>query len=142
MPHSNSRRTLNFPGNVYPVHRLQTTRRQAGMTMFGWLVMFCVLGFLGNIGITLAPHYMSNNAIIDVVEGLSPEVWRGSNQRKMHEAVDKGLKINNIRTLKSKEVLKIERTKTVTKVMLNYEVRESLFGNIDAVLVFKKDYQF
>lgn len=121
---------------------LPRVRRQTGMSLFGWLVVLCVVGFAVNIGMKIVPHYMANNAIVGVIEGMSPEVWRGSSKNKMHETVDKGLKVNNIRALKSKDLLEIKRTPSITKVNLDYEVRENLFGNIDIVLVFKKDYQY
>lgn len=138
--------------NSYPNHRssraaerrnaLPQRRRQAGLSFFGWLIVLCFVGFAVSMGLKLAPHYIDHNAIVGVVEGVSPDVWRGSSKKKMFDTVDKGLKVNNIRTLKSKDVLKIDRSASVTKVNLDYEIRENLFSNIDVVLVFKKDYQY
>lgn len=142
MPHSHSNRTLYSLRSSRAHQIVQARRRQAGMSMFGWLVVLGVVAFGMSIGMKIVPHYIDHRAIVGVVDGISPDVWRGSIKRKMHEAVNKGLKVNNIRTLKSKDVLEIERTQSMTKVVMDYEVRENLFGNIDVVLVFKKDYQF
>jgi len=117
-------------------------RKQAGLGLFSWLVVLGLAGFAVSIGLKVIPHYMDNRAIVGVVETMSPEVWRSSTPKRMLDTVDKGLKVNNIRTLKAKDVLKIDRTPSITKVNVDYEIRENLFGNVDVVLVFKKDYQY
>jgi len=121
---------------------LSKLRRQAGLGMFGWLIVLAVAGFAISVGLKIVPHYLDYNTIVGIVEGVSPEVWRGSSKKKMHEVVDKGLKVNNIRTLMSKDVLQIDRAQTLTTVNVDYEIRENLFSNVDVVLVFKKDYQY
>lgn len=122
--------------------RILGLQRQAGISMFGWLCVLCAVAFGLSIAMKIVPHYMDHNSIVAVIDGMSPELWRGTNKKRMHEAVDKGLKVNNIRSVKSADVLKIDRNQMVTKLALDYEIRENLFGNIDVVMVFKKDYQF
>jgi len=123
-------------------HALSKLRRQAGMGFFGWLMALCAAGFAVSIGLKVVPHYLDYNTVVGIVEGIGPEAWRSSSSKKMHETIDKGLKVNNIRTFTSKDVLKIERAQAVTNVNVDYEIRENLFSNVDVVLVFKKDYQY
>ncbi len=144
MQYSSQNSYLNQVSNPTLERRnsLQRLRRQAGLSFFGWLMVLAVAGFAVSVGLKLVPHYLDYNTIVRIVEGVSPEVWRGSSKKKMHETIDKGLKVNNIRTLKSADVLQIDRAQSVTKVNVDYEIRENLFSNLDVVLVFKKDYQY
>ena len=112
------------------------------MSMFGWIMTLMAVAFALNIGLALVPHYMEYRTIQSVVDSVSPEVWRNPSKKRMLETVDKGLKVNNVRSLKSTDVLEIERTQAVTRVKLDYEVREHIIGNIDAVLVFNKEYEY
>ncbi len=142
MPQTNSHLIADSIRSAHARHSMQSMRRQTGMSMFGWLVVLGAAAFAVSISLKVVPHYMDNRAVTNILDGVSPEVWRGPNKKKMHETVNKGLKVNSIRTLKSADIIEIERTPSLTKVVMDYEIRENLFGNVDVVLVFKKDYQF
>jgi len=127
------RRTHLFAG------KLLTARRQTGLSMFGILMLLIVLAIFMNLGLTLGPHYVDNRAMQQVVQDLDPSVKEGS-KKKLHAAINKGLKINSVRTIKSEDAVKIEKVKGLTTVTIDYEVRENLIANVDAVLVFNKEY--
>lgn len=135
----------------HPSHKLVATRsagsssakRQAGLSAFGFLLLLVVVAAGISVTLTLGPHYMDSRAVVTVIESINPAIWKGTNKKKMHDAVNKGLKINQIRTLKSKDIVTIEKKKTgSTAVKLNYEVRENMIGNVDVVLVYDKDFSF
>lgn len=124
----------------YSAALMSSARHQSGLSMFGFLMLLIVLAVGLNLGLTLGPHYMDNRAVVQVVEAISADVWTGTSKTKMHEAVNKGLKVNNIRSLKSEDIIKVEKKKNSTDVKIAYEVRENIFANLDIVLVFNKDY--
>jgi len=119
--------------------KLSPARDQSGLSMFGLLMLLIGLAIAMNLGLTLGPHYMDNRAIVQVVETLDPNIWKGT-KRNAHLAVNKGLKVNSVRSIKSEDAVKIVKNKGVTKVTVDYEIRENLIGNVDAVLVFNKEY--
>jgi len=127
--------------STYPSGQSVGLQRQAGLSMFGFLLVLIILAAALNFGLTLGPHYMENRSIVSVVEGVDPQLW-GSSKKKAHVAVNKGLKINQARSYKSEDIVKIEKVKGATKVTIDYEVRENMFANLDVVLVFNKDYRF
>jgi len=119
--------------------QLAHAKKQTGLSMFGILMLLIVLAAFMNIGLTLGPHYMDNRAIVQVVETLDPSLWKGS-KTKIHTAINKGLKVNSVRTIKSEDAVQIEKVKGMTKATVAYEIRENLIANVDAVLVFNKEY--
>ncbi len=133
------RDTLKLAAKLALSARLAPSRKQSGISMFGFLMLLIVLAILLNLGLTLGPHYMDNRAIVQVVETLDPSLWQGSKKR-IHTAINKGLKVNSVRTIKSEEAVQIEKVKGVTKATVAYEIRENLIANVDAVLVFNKEY--
>lgn len=114
-------------------------RKQSGISMFGFLMLLIVMAIILNLGLTLGPHYMDNRAIVQVVETLDPKLWKGT-KKGIHTAINKGLKVNSVRSIKSEEAVQIQKVKGVTKATVAYEVRENLIANVDAVLVFNKEY--
>ena len=60
------------------------------------------------------------------------------NKAQLISAMEKKLKINQIRTLPLEENLTLESTKDRSQVILDYEVREALVSNVDVVLSFDK----
>lgn len=122
--------------------KLLSPNRETGLSMFGFLMLLIVLAVALNFGLTLGPHFMDNQSINKVVESVSPSVWKGASKKKMHAAVNKGLKVNNIRGLKSEDIVKIDKKKGSTNVTVDYEVRENMIANMDVVLVFNKEFVY
>jgi len=60
------------------------------------------------------------------------------NKAQLISAMEKKLKINQIRTLPLEENLTLKSTKDRSQVILDYEVREALVSNVDVVLSFDK----
>jgi len=60
------------------------------------------------------------------------------NKAQLISAMEKKLKINQIRTLPLEENLTLKSTKDGSQVILDYEVREALVSNVDVVLSFDK----
>lgn len=120
---------------------LSHRRRQSGLSMFGVLMLLIVLAIVMNVGLTLGPHYMDNRSLTQVIETLDPGLVKGGSKTRIHTAVNKGLKVNSIRTLKSEDIVAIKNDKKKgNKLMLDYEIRENIFANVDVVLVFHKEF--
>ena len=87
---------------------LSHPRRQSGLSMFGVLMLLIILAFALNVGLTLGPHYLDNRSLTQVIEKLDPGLVKGGSKTRIHTAVNKGLKVNSIRTLKSEEIVVIK----------------------------------
>ena len=117
--------------------------RQAGFTIWQWMVIVLVGGFLLTGGFSLAPLYFNNYTIRGTVRALQnePELGRKSTQ-EVRLAVERKFDVNQIEAIqavcrdKLKPCMKVEKTKTHLIIDANYEARTHVMGNVDAVVMF------
>ena len=117
--------------------------RQAGFTIWQWMVIVLVGGFLLTVGFSLAPLYINNYTIRATVQALQnePELGRKSTQ-EIRMAVERKFDVNQIEAIqavcrdKAKPCMKVEKTKTHLIIDANYEARTHVMGNVDALVMF------
>lgn len=120
--------------------------RQAGFTIWQWMVIVLVGGFLLTVGFSLAPLYINNYTVRATVQALQnePELGRKSTQ-EIRMAVERKFDVNQIEAIqavcrdKAKPCLKVEKTKTHLIIDANYEARTHVMGNVDAIVNFDKN---
>jgi Domain of unknown function (DUF4845) len=120
--------------------------RQAGFTIWQWMVIVLVGGFLLTVGFSLAPLYINNYTIRATVQALQnePELGRKSTQ-EIRMAVERKFDVNQIEAIqavcrdKVKPCMKVEKTKTHLIIDANYEARTHVMGNVDAMVMFNKN---
>jgi hypothetical protein len=113
-------------------------KKQIGATFITWLMLVGILGFLAVAGLKLIPVYMQYGTIVSVMEDVAKEQSPGKKSpTTIWKSIDKRLHINNVRYIK-KENFKYERGNLADTMMIKYEVRKPLFGNLDAVAKFEK----
>jgi nitrate/TMAO reductase-like tetraheme cytochrome c subunit len=118
-------------------------RRQAGFTVWEWLVIVLVGGFLLTLAFSIGPLYITNYTVRATVKALQnePELASKSNY-EVRLAVERKFDVNQIEVIqavcrdKKLPCLKIEKTKTHLLIDANYEARTHVMGNVDAVVVF------
>lgn len=116
--------------------------RQRGMTTLGWIGVIMLIGFAATAAVRLIPHYLDYQTITTIVEALPKSDIHGMARREIRENLKKRFKINNIRALNPKEVIKVNRVKGSTLVVIDYEVKEHLIANVYVVLHFSKEYAY
>ncbi len=117
--------------------------RQAGFTIWQWVVIVLVGGFLLTVGFSLAPLYINNYTVRATVQALQnePELGRKSTQ-EIRMAVERKFDVNQIEAIqavcrdKARPCMKVEKTKTHLIIDANYEARTHVMGNVDAVVMF------
>ena len=120
--------------------------RQAGFTIWQWMVIVLVGGFLLTVGFSLAPLYINNYTIRATVQALQnePELGRKSTQ-EIRMAVERKFDVNQIEAIqavcrdKLKPCMKVEKTKTHLIIDANYEARTHVMGNVDALVMFNNN---
>ena len=120
--------------------------RQAGFTIWQWMVIVLVGGFLLTVGFSLAPLYINNYTVRATVQALQnePELGRKSTQ-EIRLAVERKFDVNQIEAIqavcrdKLKPCMKVEKTKTHLIIDANYEARTHVMGNVDAIVNFDKN---
>ena len=118
------------------------THKQKGMTMMGWLVVAIMIAAAVTVAMRLGPHYVDFRTIQAVMNGLPESELHLMRTRDIQELLKKRMKINNVRDLDLREAITIDRTKEETVLIVNYERREPLIYNVDAVMVFEESFRF
>ena len=120
--------------------------RQRGFSMWQWLVVLAIAGFLLTLGFKLAPLYITNFTVESTVESLrnEPEM-AGKSITEMRFAIERKFDVNRIEVIqavcrdKARPCLKIEKSTTKVIIDANYEARVHVMANVDAVVVFDKN---
>mgnify|MGYP003625779205 CR=1 FL=1 len=116
--------------------------RQRGVGFAGWLILILVFGGILTIATKLFPHYMDNNTIENLLDKLATEDGiAAKNKAEIAKIVANRMKLNNIRDFDLEDRMVINRTKNGTQLVMDYEIRVSVMGNLDAIASFKKEIE-
>ncbi|QSP96309.1 DUF4845 domain-containing protein [Marinobacter salinisoli] len=122
-------------------NKLSGLGRQGGASGLTMLVMVLFFGSLLTLVIKLGPAYLDDYTIQQTLEGLDgTEGLSQMGPAQVHALINKRLSVNNVRTL-DKKAITVEKSGELVLLGVDYEVRENLFRNVDAVVHFKHDYE-
>jgi hypothetical protein len=110
-------------------------RRQGGMSMIGLLILVFLIGGAVLIAFRLLPHYYEYWLVKSAMDRLKEEPPTEVVAQKLGAALDNQLYIDNVRGVKRQDI-KIRPTPDGYEIKVDYEVREPLVGNVDAILNF------
>jgi len=108
-------------------------RKQAGLTMISWMVVFALVSVQGVMALRIFPIYLNYNSVQNVMNELQghPRV-KGITRKKLDQLIRKGLKINNLYDLsKNKDAFSYKKIKGGYNVVVNYEDRGPILGNLE-----------
>ena len=116
-------------------------RTQVGASFWGILFGLALAALLGTAVIKLAPHYMTYLTVKSVMNDVAEDPDSADRGRRgVLDLVDKRLYINGVASL-PKGAFSVTPQKRGKELGVDYEVREHLFGNLDAVLTFAHTVQ-
>ena len=119
-----------------------TRVRQAGVSIVASLMLVAIIGMVGTLSVRLIPHYIDYGTIVTVVEELPPDKVHKMGAGELRESLKKRFLVNNIRDLDPGKILKIERKREGTSLILDYERREPLVYNVDLIMVFHREFHY
>ena len=120
---------------------MRTARKQRGASALGMLVGVSALVACVTLLLKLGPHYIDWQTMKSVFDGL-PKNVNTMSKDEIKVALSKRFRVNSLRDFDLKEILTIDRQKTGTVLIVHYEVREPIIGNVDAVLTFGERYEY
>ena len=113
-------------------------KRQQGMTMLSWLIVLAIAVFFILIGIKMIPTYLENYSIRQVLKNMENDrAVRKMTPTEMKKSFIKRLKINSVYEF-DRESLKIKKEKFGTNILVNYEIRKPVAGNVAIVMTFSE----
>jgi len=120
---------------------MRTARKQRGASALGILFGVSLLVGCVTLLLKLGPHYIDWETMKAVFDGLPKNVHTMSKD-EIRETLNKRFRVNSLRDFNLKDILTIDRQKTGTVLVVHYEVREPIVGNVDAVLTFGDRYEY
>lgn len=123
-------------------HRIVDLSKPDGLSTFGMIAAVGALVAVVVLSLRIGPHYIDFRTLRSIMEGLSSLEVHEMDKRAIHAMLRKRFKINNLRSFTPREVISIDRNKVDTTIVVSYEIREPLLGNVDVVLVFHEQYSY
>lgn len=118
---------------------MRVPEQQRGMTLIGWVITLVIIGLVALIALRLVPVYMNSFTVGTIVEGLANDASLSSNNRgEIRDAFEKRLNINGVSAVDGK-MLQFEEVAGGVRLIVAYEHRVDLLGNVDAVVSFQKE---
>lgn len=115
--------------------------RQRGASTVGILVLVLFFASLLTLVIKLGPAYLDDYTVQGALEGLDGE--EGLSQMTpadVRRLVTKRLSVNSVDSFNAKDI-KIEKDGDTVIISLDYEVRNHVVANVDAVISFSHFYE-
>ncbi|HET8700978.1 MAG TPA: DUF4845 domain-containing protein [Nitrococcus sp.] len=111
---------------------------QGGMTLVSWLVTLIGFGVAALVAIRLAPVYIEAYEVGSILQSMEtdPEL-KNSTRSDILETFEKRLDINNINHMNND--LKVNEIAGGMRLIVDYQARVHLLGNLDAVANFHKE---
>ena len=114
---------------------------QKGMTAIGWLLILGLIAFFTLLTLRMVPLYLEFGKVASTLESLKeqPDIAQKT-RSEIVKIVSKRFDVNDVRNVDPK-LIKVTKDRGVLKVVINYERREHLVGNIDVVATFDKQIE-
>jgi len=110
--------------------------RQNGMSMLSTLTMLTIGVFFVLIGIKMAPVYLENAAVGEVLEAVAQDDRsRSMSRSQLRDNIMRRLSINGVRDL-PRDKIKFKRVRKGRNITIDYEVRKPVMGNVAIVMTF------
>jgi len=112
--------------------------RQDGMTYLGMLILLIVIAFFAIVLIKVLPLYMEHFKVKSSLDSLVQDAKDNQaalSPMEIEQHLLKRLSINDVQHVK-KDDIEVTRDGRKIVVMVNYEARVTLFGNLDLVARF------
>lgn len=115
--------------------------RMRGLSMLGWIVVAAVVVVFASAGVKTIPAYLEFNTIKGAVASVLQDgkVALKSDNEILAD-IDKRFMINNVTAISYRDI-QIEREGGSLVLVVEYEVRENLFGNLDLAMTFSEEFR-
>ena len=117
-------------------------KQQAGLTTLGLMWFIAIFGFLVITGFKVIPLYMDYYQVQTIVKAVNQDNTVNVKSRKdIWAAINKRLRINNIRQLKQENFI-VTRENKKTTVTIDYDVQNTYIANLYLGAKFNKSIEF
>ncbi len=111
-------------------------RKQAGMTLIGWVIALAIIAFFATVAMRLLPMYQEYFGVVTVMEGMEKEISTNKlTKQQVMTLLSKRFNTGYIFSVKKEdiELLRDKNNVHVDKIIIDYEVREPFIAHISLV---------
>lgn len=117
---------------------MRSLKRQRGLSPLGWVALLLVVAFAAIVAIRIVPVYLDYYAVVSSAKSVHTDAaLQGRNVEEMRDSLKKQLRINDVDDL-GDDVVTIKRSRGGIEMIVDYEIREHLIGNVDVVMTFHR----
>lgn len=111
-------------------------KNQKGMTLIGFLIVLAAALFVVYIGMKLVPIYLNHYSIVKSMEAMASEPGAANmSEARIRDRLSRKFQTSYVKYVRPRDI-EIVRSAGV-ELVAEYEVRENLVGNVDAVVMFR-----
>lgn len=112
-------------------------KHQRGLSLIGFLLLLAAALFVTYIGMKLVPIYLNYYSVVSAMKGVAEEPGISEmSPARVRDLLFRRLSVNYVSAVKPEHV-QIERSAS-RELVVEYEVREAMIGNIDVVVKFSR----
>ena len=115
---------------------------QRGMTLISWVIVLGVIAFFATVAMRVFPMYQEYYSVVQIMEGMEKELENNKlTKQQVWVLFAKRFNTGYVKSVK-KENVEIHRGRNsthVTKVVIDYEVREPFIAQIDLIGHFHRE---
>ncbi|HEX5276958.1 MAG TPA: DUF4845 domain-containing protein [Fluviicoccus sp.] len=116
-------------------------RFQGGISYWGVVVAISFLAFVLKAVVVIGPMYMDYMTLDKMISGMFKEAdVDGKTIESFRSGISSRMDMNNIRDRKIDDIMTIRREGNAFVIVLDYEDRKQIAGNLDVVTHFRKVY--
>jgi hypothetical protein len=120
---------------------MKSLRRQQGLSLIGVALLAFLVIFFGLLTVKMSGRYYDHYTLDKMIKtSLEGQTSSRFSEIDFKDRLQKNMSINQI-SLDLKNDLKIDKRKDPITIVLEYEKRVHLFGNVDVVMMFHEDYE-
>ena len=109
-------------------------RMQSGLSMTGFLIVLTLAIFFAYCGMKIGPMYMEFYSVKQALKGIAEDNSVASSSKdQIRILFQRRLEMSYASYVKTLNVLKFENGQNGKMMVVDYERRETLFGNLDVV---------
>ena len=110
-----------------------------GMSVIRVLFWLIFLGVVGYLGITISPMYIRHYMLDEALDNLEKEPHiKEMSRREVVDLLHRKLEVNDVRDIHESNI-KVTRKEGKTHILVEYEERAHIIGNLYAVGKFKEE---
>jgi len=119
---------------------LMNIKRQNGATMWGWLAVIGMVGFIAMQAFKVVPIYFEHRIIRAALQDLvDSREFENMSNKTVNSTLQSRLSINNVRGIDTK-AFKTMRDRSGEKyILVQYEQRASIISNLSAIVEFNEE---